>query len=218
MQTRVKTLEELLVPGETRPSAEWQARAIQSEECLSYVVWNTRTKEAIVIDPKDEDREAYHSIAQELKGYLWLAVIDTHTHADHISIAAQLADELKAPLVMHSSAPSPRVHIRVAKEVGLPSHAAPVSVIPTPGHTLDSITPIWGPFIFGGDTVLFGDSGRDDLPGGDATAHYESLVSLKERAKPEMILLPGHDHRGGRASSWATQLKLNASLNQSREV
>lgn len=217
MSTQVKTLNEILEPNEPRPLPEWQLRVIQSEQCLSYVAWNTRTREALVIDPKVEDLEAYRGLYRDLKDYLWLGVIDSHTHADHISIAAQLASEFKTPLIMHHSAPSQRVEIRIGKDTKLPSRSAPLQIISTPGHTQDSVTPIWGPFMFGGDTVLFGDTGRDDLPGGDATDHFESLQALKAIARPEMIVLPGHDHKGGRASSWATQLKVNSSLTQTRE-
>lgn len=217
MKTEIKTLESLLGPGETRPASEWQLKVVQSEQCLSYVAWNERTHEALVIDPKEEDVEAYRTIHRELKDYLWLGVIDSHTHADHVSIAAQLADEIGAPLIMHALAPSQRVQIRVSKNTSLPSRAALLQLIWTPGHTQDAITPIWGPFLFGGDTILIGDTGRDDLPGGDAEAHFESIQVLKRIAKPEMIVLPGHDHKGGRATTWATQLRENASLIQSRE-
>jgi hypothetical protein len=31
-------------------------------------------------------------------------------------------------------------------------------------------------------------------------------------------MLPGHDMRGGRISSWKTQLEVNASLTQPREI
>lgn len=217
MNTQIRTLEQLLVPGETQPAAEWQLRAIQSEECLSYVVWNSRTQEALVIDPKREDHDAYKAIATELKDYRWIAVIDTHTHADHVSLAAPLAEELRAPLVMHALSPSPRVHLRVNRTTHLSAQAGEACLLPTPGHTPDSLTVTWGPFLFGGDTILFGDVGRDDLPGGNPEAHYESIKAVLGVARPEMILLPGHDHKGGRASSWATQLKTNASLTQPRE-
>lgn len=215
--SEVKTLSELLEPNEPRPAGEWELRAIRSEQCLSYVAWNTKSKEALLIDPKEEDIEAYRTLHRELSDYLWLGVIDSHTHADHISVAALLSEEFKAPLIMHQLAPSERVHIRVARDTTLASHAAPLRIFATPGHTKDSLTPIWGPFLFGGDTLLFGDTGRDDLPGGDAEDHYESLQTLKNVARPEMIVLPGHDHKGGRASSWASQLQTNVSLTQSRE-
>ncbi len=219
MSTITKTLQELLTPGEAwNADQPWDLRSIQSEQCLSYVAWNRSTHEALVVDPKDTDLEAYRSLAKnELKGYIWLAVIDTHTHADHISCAADLASELGAPLVMHAGAPSKRVDLRVSRTTRIPSIASPVELLITPGHTQDSLTPIWGPFLFGGDTVLFGDTGRDDLPGGSASDHFESIQLIKKFATPQSILLPGHDHKGGRASTWATQLKVNSSLTQPRE-
>jgi glyoxylase-like metal-dependent hydrolase (beta-lactamase superfamily II) len=217
MPTQIRKLEELLVSGDPVPSSEWQLRAIQSDQCLSYVAWNEKTKEALIIDPKDEDLEAYRKCCRELKDYLWLGIIDTHTHADHISIASKLSEELNAPLLMHALAPSERVQVRVSRNVSLPSHASPLQLILTPGHTQDSITPIWGPFIFGGDTLLFGDTGRDDLPGGDAESHFESIQIIKKVARAEMIVLPGHDSKGGRASTWSTQLNLNSALQQSKD-
>ncbi len=217
---KIKKLDELLTDAPNplmEADSPWQLRAILSEECVSYVAWNTASKEAVLIDPKDTDEAAYQDIAQTLKGYRWVAVVDTHTHADHISCAAQMAGALSAPLVMHHAAPSQRVDLRVAKSTALNTQASAIKLLPTPGHTPDSLTIIWGPFIFGGDTILYGDTGRDDLPGGDARAHYESVQRLLAVATTEMILLPGHDNKGGRASTWQTQLKLNASLTQPKE-
>jgi glyoxylase-like metal-dependent hydrolase (beta-lactamase superfamily II) len=217
MSTTVRKLKDVLTAGDSLPESSWQLRVIQSEDCLSYFAWNEKAREALLVDPKREDMAAYRAIARDLGGYLFLGVIDTHTHADHISIAADIARELNAPLIMHAGSPTSRAQLRVSHSVDLPAHAAPVQLIQTPGHTRDSITVIWGPFLFGGDTVLFGDTGRDDLPGGDPEAHFESLEALKRKVKPETVVLPGHDHKGGRASSWATQLKVNAALTQSKE-
>jgi glyoxylase-like metal-dependent hydrolase (beta-lactamase superfamily II) len=217
LMTTVKTLNDLLTKGEASPAASWQVRALQSDQCFSYVAWNETTREALVVDPKDEDHDAYRAIARELAGYRWLAVLDSHTHADHVSVAAELATELKAPLVMHELAPSKRVDLRVSHSTKLPGQAAPVEIYVTPGHTPDSITIAWGPFVFGGDTLLYGDVGRDDLPGGDPEAHYRSIELLKRSLRPEQIVLPGHDHREGRASSWRDQLAVNSSLTQSHE-
>ncbi|MGE4233964.1 MAG: hypothetical protein AB7F43_11600 [Bacteriovoracia bacterium] len=217
MATEVKTLNQLLADSSEKPSSEWCLRAVQSEECLSYVAWNEKTKEALLVDPKDEDVGAYRSLFKELKDYRWIAIIDTHTHADHISIAATLADEFNTPLVMHAGALTKKVHIRISKTTRLMTQAGPLDLVITPGHTPDSITPIWGPFIFGGDTLLYGDTGRDDLPGGSPESHYDSLQELKKHAKPEMIVLPGHDNKGGRASSWKKQMEVNSSLTQGRE-
>ncbi|MBI3557453.1 MAG: MBL fold metallo-hydrolase [Deltaproteobacteria bacterium] len=213
----IRSLRDLGLSADPLSGTPWKAVAVQSEQCFSYVAWNEQTCEALVVDPKKEDLESYLRVARPLAGYLWLGVIDTHTHADHVSAAAQLAEHLHAPVIMHALAPSKRVDVRIGRETALPSRSSPLHIVLTPGHTPDSITPIWGPFLFGGDTILYGDVGRDDLPGGSPEDHYASVERLKAIATPSLLMLPGHDHKGGRASTWAEQLKCNASLTQPRE-
>lgn len=218
MSESIRDLSDILFADEPALPSPWHLKVVQSGQCLSYVAWNTESREAILVDPKREDTEAYCTVEAMLPGFTWLAVFDTHTHADHVSCAALFARELKTTFIMHRSSPSGKVTRRVEGGESLPSRTAPLHMLHTPGHAPDSLTLFWGPFIFGGDTLLFGDTGRDDLPGGDAEAHFESIRKIVAFAKPEMILLPGHDHRGGRASSWKTQLLLNPSLTQTRDV
>lgn len=217
MESVIKELKDVLVDTKLDPSSAWQCKVVVSEQCISYVAWNKDSKEAIIVDPKVEDLESYKTVAKDLKGYRFVAIIDTHTHADHITCGPQLSELLKAPYLMSVGAPSKKVNLRVGTNTTLPTAAGPIHLLVTPGHTADSITPIWGPFLFGGDTLLFGDTGRDDLPTGSAEAHFDSLTLLKQYAKSDMIVLPGHDYKGGRASSWDVQLKVNASLTQKRE-
>jgi glyoxylase-like metal-dependent hydrolase (beta-lactamase superfamily II) len=205
-----------VVPAPMKNSP-WRVIAIKSDDCMSYVAWHTQSQEALLIDPKREDAPAYEAKGQELTGYRWLAVIDTHTHADHVSCAGVLAKKWNVPLLMHQTAPSSQVDLRVCRDTVLIAAAERLRIMATPGHTVDSITVVWGPFVFAGDTVLYGDSGRDDLPGGSPEAHYESLVKLRELVTADAVLLPGHDHKGGRASLWSTQLEINASLTQGRD-
>ncbi len=216
-RTAVKSIKDLLVDGEVAPPTSWQLKVVMSDDCMSYVAWNQDTREVLYIDPKLDDMPAYLSTQDRFHEFICLGVIDTHTHADHISGAAELARTLKVPLMMHALSASQRVHLRVAQFTSIVTRAGILQVIPTPGHTPDSMCVTWGPFAFTGDTVLFGDVGRDDLPGGDPRAHFESLEILKKTLKPEVLILPGHDHKGGRISSWSTQLRSNSSLTQGKE-
>jgi glyoxylase-like metal-dependent hydrolase (beta-lactamase superfamily II) len=217
MKTQIKTLKDLTSSENLPETGEWQVRAIHSDQCLSFIAWNEASQEALVVDPKREDESAYLTFQSQLTHYRWVAVIDTHTHADHVSLGALLAEKLKAPYVMHSLSPTHRAHLKVMQDAVIPTQAGPLRFLCTPGHTQDSMTVIWGPYVFAGDTVLFGDSGRDDLPTGDPQAHFESLQKLKSLLSLESILLPGHDYKGGRASSWSKQLQINSSLIQNQE-
>lgn len=216
MKTVIKDIREIIVDGSSLPK-EWGAKAVINDDNMTYVVWNEASKEALVVDPMREDWESLLSVAlNDLKGYRFIAVMDTHTHADHVSCAARLAHELKAPLIQHHESPSKRIELRVSQDTALSTAAGPLKLLLTPGHTPDGVTPLWGPFLFGGDTVLFGDTGRDDLPGGDPAAHWESLHKIKAHVSPETLFLPGHDGNGGRVSSWKYQLEINPALKQDK--
>lgn len=210
----IKELSDLLIKNEPSPPTEWQVKAVIHEECLSYIVWNQESREGLVIDPKKEELNTYKQIIHDLPQLFWLGVIDTHTHADHVSAAAVLAETLNVPFIMHHASPSKKVHLRVSHQTALISRRCPIQFIITPGHTPDGLCINWGPFVFSGDTVLYGDVGRDDLPFGDAASHYDSLQQLNNQISRDSLIFPGHDNQGGRVISWATQLKINSSLNQ----
>lgn len=216
MGTIVKKIDELIQDDAAIPPG-WRASAIVNDDNLTYVIWNEDSREAIVTDPMREDWKTLLSIAQnDLKSYRFTGVIDTHTHADHISCAAALANELNVPLIQHMRSPSQRIHLRICRDTVFQMAAAPMRFLTTPGHTEDGVTLLWGPFIVSGDTLLYGDTGRDDLPGGNAEAHWESLQKIKTFARPEMLMLPGHDLKGGRVSSWEYQLKISPALSQDK--
>jgi glyoxylase-like metal-dependent hydrolase (beta-lactamase superfamily II) len=216
MKTIVKELGALVQDGAVVRSP-WQGKAVIYDDNMTYVVWNEQSKEGLVVDPMREDWESLLALARgQLKGYRFVAVIDTHTHADHISCAADLARDLRAPLIQHHLSPSRRIHLRVSLDTALPTVAGPLTLLVTPGHTNDCITPIWGPFLFGADMLLYGDTGRDDLPTGDPAQHWESLQKIKAHVAPDTLMLPGHDGEGGRISSWKTQLELNVGLKQDK--
>ncbi len=218
MASTIKSLTDLLGETEKVDLNVWQLRCVKSDDCQSYVAWNTKTLESIVVDPKLEDQQAILTLVDHLKNFKCVAVIDTHIHADHYSCARNIAEKYSAPLVMHEDSPCSAVTKKISSDTTIQTKAGKIEIWLTPGHTDDSITLRWGPFAFTGDTVLFGDTGRDDLPGGDPEKHFDSLEFLKEVLREDDYMLAGHDSKGGRASTWGYQLKENPSLNQDQEA
>ncbi len=214
--TSVKSFQSLCLDGSSLPDS-WELKTLVNGDNLTYLAFHNRTREAIWVDPLKDDFDLTLEISRELADYRFVAVIDTHTHADHLSSASELSRALDTPLVMHRNAPSSKVDFRVSRDTHLSTAAGPLRFLITPGHTWDSLTPIWGPFVFTGDTVFYADTGRDDLPTGNPAEHYESLQKLKVAIRPEQVVLPGHDLEGGRFSSWETQLRINPALRQTLE-
>ncbi len=93
----IKNFSSLCLDGSILPSP-WELKILVNEDNLSYLAFNRGSQEALWIDPLLDDHELSVQVSQELVGYRYLAVIDTHTHADHLSGASVLAEVLKTPL------------------------------------------------------------------------------------------------------------------------
>jgi sulfur dioxygenase len=216
VKTIIKSVNDIIIDGSTFDDTIWDVKVLINDDNFSYVVWHKKSLDGIIVDPAREDLPEAMHLTGTIKNIRWL-VIDTHTHADHISGAAELANKLDAPLIMSQHSPSTRIQIRISADTTLPLAGGPLKFIASPGHTPDSMSLSWGPFLFTGDTILFGETGRDDLPGGNSEIHFLSLEKIKKQVNNNTLVLPCHDSEGGRISSWATQMKVNSALTQSHE-
>lgn len=178
----------------------------------AYLVADSETKEAAVIDPSWDGHiilEAAQKRGWRI-GHLWY----THAHFDHIGGAAEIADSLNPlPLVaLHPNDhvlwraggggayfgfdidPGPEPTIDFAHGMKLKLGSADFEVRFTPGHTTGHCA-LYVPAsstCFCGDLIFNGSVGRTDLPGGD----WETLVkSIREQIftlPDDTRLLSGH--------------------------
>src|SRR4030042_4397596 len=77
-----------------------QIRSTDGTGTLSYLVADDQTKHAVLIDPNREDLQYIGSLLSE-QGLHLTYIIDTHTHADHISAAGELKKAYAAQVLMH---------------------------------------------------------------------------------------------------------------------
>ncbi len=181
--------------------------------CRSYLLGVEGQEEVTIIDPVLSHVERYCSLLRE-RGLRLSLVVDTHAHADHISAAAALKKTTGCRYAMLAGSPvgCAEVPLSDGMQWSLPG-GIPVRVLHTPGHTKDSICLLVEDKLFTGDALLLDDggAGRDDLPGGDPGAHWESLKRLGEL--PEgLIVYPAHDYRGRTPSSLGQQKRTNPHL------
>ena len=80
---------------------EFSVEQFQAGYCLSYVLQSD--KQAVLIDPHITKVQAYRDYLQA-NGLSLAAVIDTHTHADHLSAAALVSAEYDCGIVMSANA------------------------------------------------------------------------------------------------------------------
>ncbi|HUV08583.1 MAG TPA: MBL fold metallo-hydrolase [Spirochaetia bacterium] len=185
-------------------------KQLNPHSCRTYLIGREGGGEVILIDPVLDHFLEYADMLKA--GHLQLThVVDSHTHADHISGAAALKDFTECSYVMYKDAPARCVDFSVDDgfEWKLFDRVQ-VRVLSTPGHTQDSISLVFPEWILTGDTLFLDDggAGRDDLPGGDPGAHWESLKRLS--GLPEhLIVYPAHDYRNRKPSSLGQQKRTN---------
>ncbi len=200
---------------------------------FSYVVYDQTGGMAVIIDPvlDYEPAGARTSTASadallafvrsKLLTVAW--ILETHAHADHLSAAGYLADQLQAPVAIGRGIVQVQQHFKALFGLGdefiadgrqfdrlfddgdtFNVGALNARVIATPGHTDDGLTYVIGDAAFVGDTVFAADTGtaRCDFPGGDAQRLYASIQRILSLPGNTRIFLC-HDYPGTRREAHA---------------
>jgi len=188
---------------------------IASGGCQSYLLGCEETRAAALIDPEISQLERYLGLLAR-EGLQLRYLIDTHTHADHFSATAQLAQQLRLPVIMHRESPAPFVDMRVDDAEMIALGRLRLRVLHTPGHTRDSMCLAAADRVFTGDSLLIGATGRTDLPSGDPEALYDSLFGCLERLDGALKVYPAHEYKGRSHSTLAEEFAKNPRL-QRRE-
>lgn len=178
-----------------QPFVEGQAEILplwSGEGNLSYLVMNSESREAFLIDPDLEILGSYLLTLDKEKVRL-VAVIDSHTHAEHATAAPILKQLFNVPYLMHEKAPSSFITDRITHQSERTIAGIMVRFLHTPGHTPDLMTIQIGKHLFTGDSLFNLSCGRTDLPGGDAGQQYQSIHQIAQ-LPDEFILHPGHDY------------------------
>jgi hydroxyacylglutathione hydrolase len=165
----------------------------------SFLIACDRTHEAAVVDPR-RDIDAYVALAEQ-RGLTIAYAIETHTHADFVSGARELA-ALGARVVGGPGA-----------DLAFPFHEAShggtlrvgdisLEMLHTPGHTPEHISvlvrePGSPARALTGDTLFVGAVGRPDLLGEDqmhalAESLYDSLFGTLLALSDDVEVHPGH--------------------------
>jgi glyoxylase-like metal-dependent hydrolase (beta-lactamase superfamily II)/rhodanese-related sulfurtransferase len=168
--------------------------------CASYLVGDEEAGEAVVVDPAYAV-EPYLDEA-ERRGVRIVRVLETHTHADHVSGHGRLALEHGVPVSIHSEAGVEYAHTPLEDGCELDVGRVRLTVLHTPGHRPEHCvfavadrTRADEPWlVLTGDSLFVGDAARPDLAveaREGARGLYRSLRRLLELADGVEVF-PGH--------------------------
>jgi hydroxyacylglutathione hydrolase len=169
----------------------------KSGDNFSYVLADETAKEAAVVDPSRNGGEIARLLNE--RGLRLKYVLLTHHHPDHVGDTEELRRNMGGKVVAHRSS-SVDCDLRVDDGDELELGSLHMRVLHTPGHTPDSVCFLAEGKLMTGDTLFVGECGRTDLPDGDPSAMFDSLLVKLSSLGDEVEVYPGHDY-GPRPSS-----------------
>jgi glyoxylase-like metal-dependent hydrolase (beta-lactamase superfamily II)/rhodanese-related sulfurtransferase len=188
-------------------------RQLNEGACRTYLVGSTHRREAALVDPVLGSTDRYLRQLRE-GGWQLRWVIDTHTHADHLSGCRLLAERTGAEYAMHRKAGARHASTRLTDGSTQRIGDILVEAIETPGHTKDSLTLKLPGRVLTGDWLFIGGAGRTDLPGGDPGEHWDSLSRVIPSLDETTLVLPGHDYNGFSDAVLGAEKRTNEHLQQ----
>ncbi len=181
----------------------------------TYLIGCPQTREAVLIDTVKSEVDSYLSLLRELNLKL-LYVLDTHTHADHITGAGALRDATGARTLLGEEAHSDCASLPIKDGDILTIGTLRLKMLYTPGHTDDSYSFVLEDqgqtYAFTGDTLLIRGTGRTDFQNGNAADQYNSLFHKLLMLPDNTWVYPGHDYKGWTVSTIAEEKAHNPRL------
>jgi glyoxylase-like metal-dependent hydrolase (beta-lactamase superfamily II)/rhodanese-related sulfurtransferase len=180
----------------TRPATALTIETFRAPDdgCLGYLVVDEASRTALAIDPRLDLVERFEEAARR-RGVRVRHVLDTHTHADHLSGLRRLAERTGATVLAHAASklkgPATRLTGGTSFELGTKT----VAVLDAPGHTPDSLALLVDGHLFTGDALFAGGAGRTDFMGGSAAELFETFRRFEALAD-STVVHPGHDYVG----------------------
>ncbi len=166
----------------------------------TYLLADSNTKEAIIIDAVDETKQRDIGLIKEL-GLDLKYIIETHVHADHITSSCPLKQKFtKAQIVLGDANPIACADVLMKDGDSLEFGAHKIVAMTTPGHTDGCMSYVVDDKVFTGDALLIRSCGRCDFQGGSAEKLFDSIQKIFT-LPDETYVYPAHDYGGRTVSS-----------------
>ena len=175
----------------------------------TYVLFDADTREALIIDPVDEQLERDLRVLREL-GLRLAWSVETHTHADHITSAGLLAEEAGARTAAPAGCHIGTAAVQLQHGDVLRFGREELKALHTPGHTAGSMSYVWRGNVFTGDALLIDGCGRTDFQSGSAAQLYRSITEVLFALPDDTVVWPAHDYHGRASSTIGDEKRANA--------
>jgi sulfur dioxygenase len=175
----------------------------------TYVLFDEDTRDALIIDPVEEQVERDLEVLRD-HGLKLAWTVETHAHADHITSAGLLAEEAGARTAAPQGCNIGTAAVQLTHGDVLRFGREELKALHTPGHTAGSMSFVWRGNVFTGDTLLINGCGRTDFQSGSAAMLYRSITEVLFALPEDTIVWPAHDYNERSCSTIGQEKKTNA--------
>lgn len=183
----------------------------------TYLIADTETKEAILVDPVLEQVERDYKLLNELELNLKFC-LETHIHADHITGTGKLRELTNCQGIVPVNAQAKCADRHIKDGEVLTVGGIEIKAIETWGHTdshmaylvnsdLEEIR--FAGRVLTGDVLFIRGCGRTDFQSGDPGTLYDSVTQKLFVLPDETLVYPAHDYRGHTVSTIGEEKRLN---------
>ena len=181
----------------------------------TYLLGCEETGEAVLIDPVVNSIERDLALVASL-GLKLAWTLETHIHADHITAALHLKQQVGSRIAAPAIDRLPCADLGVVDGVPFTVGRLALRPLHTPGHTEGHVAYALDDRVFTGDALLIDGCGRTDFQGGDAATLYASVTGKLFALADECLVYPGHDYHDRRVSSIGQEKARNPRLGNGR--
>ena len=175
----------------------------------TYILHDAVTRDALIIDPVDEQLDRDLAVLQSRHLTLRWA-LETHAHADHITSAGRLAEHTGARTAVPAGCGIGTAAVQLLDGETLTFGGETLRALHTPGHTAGSMSYLWRDHVFTGDALLINGCGRTDFQSGSAADLYRSITGVLFALPEGTTVWPGHDYNGRSHSTIGAEKANNA--------
>lgn len=183
----------------------------------TYLLGCAQSGLAVLLDPVMPSWQRDLKVVNDL-GLKLFMTIDTHIHADHITAAMKLKQEVGSRIALPAMDALPCTDVGMEEGVPLQIGGLRLDPLHTPGHTDNHFSILADDRVFTGDALLIDGCGRTDFQSGDARALYRSVRGKLFNLGPDTLVYPAHDYQGRWVSSIAQEKQRNPRLGGDRTV
>lgn len=184
----------------------------------TYLLWDTGTKDASLVDPVDLQVDRDLKVVQQ-HGLKLKFGVNTHNHADHITSTGLLKQKVPGlrSIIPKASKAAADIHVEPNDRIEYGNRF--ISCRPTPGHTGGSMSYVADDesFVLTGDALLIEGCGRTDLQDGSSEMLYQSVHEQIFSLPDQCVVYPAHDYKGRTSSTVGHEKENNPRLSKSKE-